>query len=157
MSYGGGHLVADGITFDIQGLDSVLRKMAAVSTEVTLKAGRGSASKAMRVVRDAARANAKQIDDPTSAADISKNIAVSTKVYKQLQEIRSRVGVKGGARVNNKDPKDTAHWRFIEFGTSDQPARPFMLPALENNVGKVTDVFVNDLDTNIDRVLAKTR
>lgn len=146
--------------FKITGLEPALRKMRAVTAEVTLKGVRGSASKAMRVVRDAARANARRIDDPTSAADIAKNIAVSTKVYPRLGEVRSRVGVRGGARPDSPrkpDPKNTGHWRFIELGTSDQPARPFMRPALENNIERVTNTFVQDLDKNIDRIVAKTK
>lgn len=146
--------------FKITGLEPALRKMRAVTAEVTLKGVRGSASKAMRVVRDAARANARRIDDPQSAADIAKNIAVSTRVYPRLGEVRSRVGVKGGARPDssrNPDPKNTGHWRFIELGTSEQPARPFMRPALENNIDKVVTVFVDDLDKNIDRIVAKTK
>lgn len=146
--------------FRITGLEPVLAKMRAVTDAVTRKAVRGSASKAMRIVRDAARANARRIDDPQSAADIAKNIAVSTKVYPRLGEVRSRVGVRGGARPDsskNPDPKNTGHWRFIEFGTSEYPARPFMLPALENNVDKVVSTFVDDLNTNIDRVAAKSK
>lgn len=146
--------------FKITGLEPVLAKMRAVTDAVTRKAVRGSASKAMRIVRDAARANARRIDDPQSAADIAKNIAVSTKVYPRLGEVRSRVGVRGGARPDssrNPDPKNTGHWRFIEFGTSEVGARPFMLLALENNIQKVTDTFVADLNTNIDRVAAKTK
>lgn len=146
--------------FKITGLEPALRKMRAVTAEVTLKGVRGSASKAMRVVRDAARANARRIDDPESAADIAKNIAVSTRVYPRLGEVRSRVGVKGGARPDssrNPDPKNTGHWRFIELGTSEQPARPFMRNALENNIDKVVSVFVDDLDKNIDRIVAKTK
>lgn len=146
--------------FKITGLEPVLAKMRAVTETVTLKAVRGSASKAMRIVRDAARANARRIDDPQSAADIAKNIAVSTKVYPRLGEVRSRVGVRGGARPDssrNPDPKNTGHWRFIEFGTSEIGARPFMLPALTSNIDKVVSTFVADLNTNIDRVAAKSR
>jgi HK97 gp10 family phage protein len=146
--------------FKIQGLDGVLAKMREVTAQVTLKAVRGSASKAMRIVRDAARANARRIDDPASAADIAKNIAVSTKVYPRLGEVRSRVGVRGGARPDssrNPDPNNTGHWRYLEIGTSEIAARPFMRPALENNIDRVTNTFVADLNTNIDRVAAKSK
>lgn len=147
--------------FKITGLEPALRKMRAVTAEVTLKGVRGSASKAMRVVRDAARANARRINDPNSPADIAKNIAVSTRVYPRLGEVRSRVGVKGGARPDSKktgyDPKNTGHWRLYELGSSEQPARPFMLPALTANIDKVVSVFVDDLDKNIDRIVAKTK
>jgi HK97 gp10 family phage protein len=148
------------VEFRIQGLEPVLKKMAAVTDAVTRKAVRGSASKAMRIVRDAARANARRLDDPQSAADIAKKIAVSTKVYPRLNEVRARVGVRGGARPDssrNPDPLNTGHWRFLEFGTSDIGAQPFMLPALRDNVDKVVSTFVTDLNTNIDRVAAKSR
>jgi hypothetical protein len=73
--------------FKITGLEPALAKMRAVTDAVTRKAVRGSASKAMRVVRDAARANARRIDDPQSAADISKNIAVSTSARAEREKI----------------------------------------------------------------------
>lgn len=147
--------------FKITGLEPALAKMREVTAQVTLKGVRGSASKAMRIVRDAARANARRIDDPESAADIAKNIAVSTKVYPRLGEVRSRVGVRGGARPDSRktgyDAKNTGHWRYIELGTSEHPARPFMRQALENNVDKVVGTFVEDLSGAIDKAVARTK
>lgn len=155
--------------FKITGLEPALAKMREVTAQVTLKAVRGSASKAMRVVRDAARANARRLNDPATSEDIAKNIAVSTKVYPRQGMVVSRVGVRGGAKArkgggayqvggSKENPGgDTFYWRFLELGTSKMPARPFMRPALENNVDKVVGTFVEDLSGAIEKAVARTK
>lgn len=145
-------------TFQIQGLDEIMRRMKALPGEINKKAARSAARKAMNIVRDAARAGARQLDDPETAANIAKNIAVSEsgKQGKQIGGIVMRVGVRGGGRLS-RDPANTGHWRFLELGTSQQRAQPFMLPALESNVGRVTEKLVAELNPAIDKVLAKLK
>ena len=68
-----------------------------------------------------------------------------------------RVGVRGGAKLS-KDPSSTAHWRLIEFGSEhNQPAQPFMRPALASNVQPVTDKFVSQLSVAIDKQIGKRK
>lgn len=160
-------MAADPYKKSIQGLEGVLKKMAEVTNQVTKKAVRGASSKAMRIVRDAARSNVRVLNDPRTPENIYKNIVISTKVYPQLGEVRSRVGVRGGARnysaygeIQNATGKsnpggDTWYWRLLEFGTSEFAAKPFMRPALENNVDKVTTEFVKGLNDIIDKAAAK--
>lgn len=121
------------------------------------KAGR----QAMNLVRDAARANAKSIDDPKTAEIIHKNITVQAGKTKDKNSIRMRVGIKGGAGQNQHSVStaglsggDTRHWRFIEFGTSVIPAVPFMRPALANNVEAVIGRFSQSFMQQLDEVLA---
>ena len=59
-----------------------------------------------------------------------------------------RVGVRGGAR---KNPSTPYYWRMVEFGTKYQPARPFMLPALEGNAEKVLTTVVDELTKALDK------
>jgi HK97 gp10 family phage protein len=47
------------------------------------------------------------------------------------------------------------YWRFLEFGTSKMRARPFMRPALQENVGRATDVAVGELNKALDRLAKK--
>jgi HK97 gp10 family phage protein len=51
------------------------------------------------------------------------------------------------------------HWRwhFIEGGTSTQPARPFLRPALDANAEKVVGNLRGELRKTIDRVLKKRK
>lgn len=87
----------------------------------------------MNIVRDAARSGAQKVDDPNSPADIAKNIVVSPGKAKG-GDVLMRVGVRGGARPDNNDPSNTGHWRFVEFGKEGVEARPFMRPALAENI-----------------------
>lgn len=43
----------------------------------------------------------------------------------------------------------TFYWKFNELGTVKQPARPFIQPALSNNIQAVTDVIANRLRQGI--------
>lgn len=127
---------------------------AKVVRRITLKASRQS----MNIVRDAARENAKRIDDPVTREKIFKNISTSTGKTRDTNSIKMRVGVRGGASFSNPNPPntsggDTRHWRWIEFGRTGVPAVPFMRPALamniENVINKFSQVFVTELDAEL--------
>lgn len=142
--------------FKIEGLGPVLAKMKNLSQKMQTKGVRSAGTKAMRIVRDAARQRARQFDDPASASNIAKNIVTrnDAKGGKRVGGVVIKVGVVGGARPR-KGREDTGHFRFIEFGTSEMRAQPFLRPALENNVGRVTETFVAALNTEIDKIIAK--
>src|SRR5690554_8071506 len=129
--------MADGIQFSLTGLDGLLGKLESVKYETKRKGGRAALRKAAQVVRAAAEANAKRIDDPKTAAEISKNIALrwNGRLFKRTGDLGFRVGVLGGARIPKSKPKgsdpggpggDTRYWAFVEFGTEDTRAQPFM-------------------------------
>ena len=46
------------------------------------------------------------------------------------------------------------YWRFLEFGTSRQPATPFLRPALSNNIDAITNKFSEVFSAEIDKELA---
>lgn len=150
-----------GVEVEIIGLDDVVNKLQRLANprrtkSLALKASR----QAMNIVRDAARNNAKAIDDPETTEKIWKNISVSAGKTKNPNEIRMRVGVRGGASFSNPNPPntsggDTRHWRWVEFGSSHQPAVPFMRPALASNIQQVTNKFAEVFDTELDKELLK--
>lgn len=142
----------------VHGLPDFREKMQQIGSEKEVKKFVRKASRqAMNIVRDAARNNAKAIDDPVSVEKIHKNITVSSGKTKNKNTLKMRVGIKGGAGQNQYSVStaglsggDTRHWRFIEFGTSTIPAVPFMRPALANNIelviGKFSEVFIQQLN-----------
>jgi len=143
--------------FRIEGLDPILAKMKNLSQKMQQKGVRAAGTKAMRIVRDSARAKAKTVDDAASPGSVIwKNIVTrnDAKGGKRIGGVVIKVGVVGGARPK-KGRQDTGHWRFVEFGKEGVPARPFMRPALESNVGRVTETFVTALNTEIDKIIAK--
>ena len=149
-----------GVEVKITGLDDVVSKLQKLANprrtkSLALKASR----QAMNIVRDAARNNAKAIDDPETSEKIFKNIKVSAGKTRNPNEIVMRVGVDGGASFSNPNPKptsggDTRYWRFLEMGTSQIPATPFMRPALANNIQQVTNKFAEVFDAELDKELA---
>lgn len=154
--------MTDPITANVEGLDPLLARMENLSFDLRKKGGRFAMRKAANLIRDKARENAKQLDDPKSAADISANIAVrfSPKDFKRNGNLVFRVGVLGGAggrksaeQLSGLPGQDTRHWRQQEFGNSRHPAQPFMRRALSENIQAATDEFINQYNKALDRAI----
>lgn len=149
------------VEFNIEGLDEVQEKLKRLGNPRLMKnAARRSMRKAMAIVRDAARNNAKGIDDPQTAEKIWKNIAIAAGKTRNPNEVIMRVGVRGGASFSNPNPPktsggDTRHFRWVEFGSANNPPTPFMRPALQNNIQAVTNSFAENFNKEIDKELAK--
>lgn len=149
------------VEFNIQGLEPVQERLKRLGNPRLMRnAARRSMRKAMAIVRDAARNNAKGIDDPQTAEKIWKNIAIAAGKTRNPNEVVMRVGVRGGASFSNPNPPntsggDTRHWRWLEFGSVHNPPTPFMRPALQNNIQAVTNSFAENFNKEIDKELAK--
>ena len=149
------------VEFNIEGLDEVQEKLKRLGNPRLMKnAARRSMRKAMAIVRDAARGNAKGLDDPETAEKIWKNIAIAAGKTRNQNEVVMRVGVRGGASFSNPNPPntpggDTRHWRWLEFGSVHNPPTPFMRPALQNNIQAVTNSFAENFNKELDKELAK--
>lgn len=167
--------------YQVEGLASLLGKLRSLPVKLQKKALRAAMRKGANVIKDAAKANAKLIDDPATAEAIHKNIAVQFSSRKSRQEggVVMRVGVLGGARKygNTKENVrsgragqtyktlgdktnpggDTRYWRFIELGTSRQPARPFLRPAMEQSGQGAIDAAALELNKQLDRLISNER
>lgn len=151
----------DSVNLNVQGMEQFQRKMEQLANPRKAKSmARKAARQAMNIARDAARTNAKAIDDPQTREKIHKNIAVAGGKSRNPNEIIMRVGVKGGAGQNQHSAStagmsggDTRYWRHQEFGTSKNPAVPFMRPALSTNLDQITSKFVQVFDDEINKAL----
>ena len=147
----------------IEGLGDVTAKMRELSNPKKQKnAATRSARKAMAVVRKAAVANAKAIDDPQTAERIWKNIITKAGKSKNKGDVMMRVGVRGGAVKPNGENQgannpggETYHFRFVEFGTSKMRAQPFLRPAFNNNIEAAQSMFVEDFKAQLDKELSR--
>lgn len=146
------------------GLEALEKKLAGLKYDVRYKGGRFALRKAAQVVSKAAKQNALTVDDTETGRSIAKNIVEkwNGRLYKTTGDLAFRVGVQQGAVLRKKgEPNNTAvgaptpHWRLLEFGTEKMGARPFMRPALANNVQRATDEFMAQYDKAIDRALKK--
>jgi len=163
--------VADGVSFKIEGLEEVIAKTKSLSHDIQYKGGRFALRKAANLVADAAKMNADRVDDPATAESIKENISVrfSSRTFRNTGNVAFRVGVLGGARapatavgelqgLGSKNPGgDTFYWRFIEFGTENISAKPFMRPALSQNVDAAIGEFVKQYGPAIDRALKRAK
>jgi HK97 gp10 family phage protein len=152
--------------FKIEGADKVIANLRALSVQVRGKIGRTAGRKGANVIRDAAAAGWRQVDRAGTPNKIYENVAVqfAGRTFRRTGDIMYRVGIRGGARQysNTKQNRrsgrvgqtykvdgSTFYWRFYELGTSRQPARPVMQPALFNNGPAVLAAFLAALEAGI--------
>lgn len=145
-------------TFRLDGLDDTMRNFATLKKNVQKNTVKRCLRRAANVVKDAAKNNAKMIDDPDTREKIWKNISTQAGKSTDPNSVIMRVGVRGGAAVNqhSKDAdmnklagKDTRHWRFVELGSVNNRAVPFMRPALARNIDKATQVFCDEFKKEV--------
>ena len=177
--------MADGFDVALNGVEELNAKIKGISDDLRLKGGRFALLKAGQIVRDAAINNAWNRDDTATEEAIAKNIVIrwGSKRFKSTGDLSFRIGVLGGSRKPDTRKKerrrardgsksleelgdvagkgkgnpggDTFYWRFLEFGTKDHAAKPFMRQALEKNTQKATDVFITEYGKAIDRAIKK--
>lgn len=154
------------ISFKIERLDSLQARFTSITYDLKRKGGRAALRKAAQLVRDDAIGRAKRLDDPVTSEVIAKNITErwNGRLFKGTGDLGFRIGVLGGARdysaygeiKTGKNSKtnpggDTFYWRFVEFGTENAKAQPFLRPALASNINQATDKFVDEYGKALDR------
>ncbi|WP_445621340.1 HK97-gp10 family putative phage morphogenesis protein [Kushneria sp. Sum13] len=153
--------MADSISFEIEGVNSLNAKLEEVSSDVKFKGGRFALRKAANLVRERVKDNARRLDDPETANNIADNIAVrwDSKKFRATGDLHFHVGVRGGARSRQENLQnpggDTFYWRYLEFGTENIPAVPFIRPALAESTNAATQEFVTHYGKAIDRAIKR--
>ena len=149
------------VVVKIEGLTDLEYKLRQLADDKKVKRiTRRAARQAMNIVRNAARENAKRIDNKATTEKIWKNISTQAGKTRSSRDIKMRVGVRGGASFSNPNPPDTSggdtrHWRWVEFGSSHQPAIPFMRTDLSNNIQEVTTKFSEVFNEALNLELAR--
>lgn len=158
------------VTFKINGLDELEAKLKKLADPKRIRnAARRSLRRGANVVASAAKRNAGYIDDPKTRNSIQKNIAVrggGTKRERRVGGAMMRVGIRGGARNmskygefkggGNANPGgDTFYWRFLEFGTSQIAARPFMRNAMAQSADQAVAAIATAANVELDKEIAK--
>lgn len=162
----------------IKGVEELRRKLRLLPDRLADKAMRRALFRGAKVIRDAARANAARFDDRLTNESIQKNVVVQRANRRNEQSKggpMQRIGVLGGARqyANTKANRragrvgqsyktggdkgnpggDTWYWRFLEFGTSKMPARPFLRSAAVSSADRamaaVTSAMLSEVDKEV--------
>src|SRR5690606_28975228 len=105
---------------------------------------------------------AKALDDNLTREAIWKNTTtqgMGARRQRQVGGVGMRVGVLGGAKAGRggegNPGGDTFYFRFVEFGTSEMPARPFLRTAMSNNAEKALSTTVEAMQTEMDKELTR--
>lgn len=152
------------VQVELQGVDEVIDRLRRLPTAFAFRGMRRALRRGARIVMIAAKNNARRIDDPITRERIFENIDIANGGKRRERQEGGpvvRVGVRGGARPLKKGTKvalpggNTTHWRFVEFGTSEARAQPFLRPSLANNVQIISDLIMKAASEELDREIRK--
>lgn len=153
--------MSDDVKFDLIGVDAILAKLESVSYDTKRKGGRAALRRAALIVAAKAQEGAQRLDDKETGRAIADNIAVrwNGKRFKQAGDLGFRIGVMRGAVLADggdlSENSPTPHWRLLEFGTEQMAAKPFMRPALAENIGEVTATFLTEYSKALSRAIKR--
>jgi HK97 gp10 family phage protein len=153
------------VDFDIQGLDELEDKLRRLGNDLSGDALYGALFDAAKPVVDAIKQNA-----PKSTAPYYRYYR-GRKNRQTGERNKRRILMQGGTlrasitrkRIKKLDVPAVAitvknrafYWIFFEYGTSTQPARPFMRPAFDAQVGASIARFSDRLRKRIARIAAR--
>lgn len=146
------------INLDFSGLDEIARDLETLSRAENNK-----------VLRDATRTGAEVLREeviqraPERSGKLKKNVVVLTQKSRRRGEISSGVHIRGrNMRTGNSDnsmktsdPRNAFYWRFVELGTVNMPAHPFVRPAFDTRQEQAAQVAMERMNRAIDEVLSK--
>jgi HK97 gp10 family phage protein len=152
--------MADGIKFSIIGMDRTSQRFYALADNFRKKTAQSALGAAVRVITNDAKRRALAIDDPETGRVIADNIVqrVRSRYYRKTGDIMISVGVNTAhGRIPSGNPDtgkggSTPHWHLVEEGTEKMAARPYLRPAMNENIEKVLDVFARKLEQKIGQV-----
>ncbi|MCQ2989051.1 hypothetical protein NLO72_07335 [Pseudomonas tremae] len=135
--------MVDRVQYKLTGADALSAKFRQLSVSMRTKVVLPAAKDAMDVVLRDAKDRASQIDDPATANDISANLALMERkaISEELGAVVVSVGVKKSIR--GRLGGNTYYWWWVELGTENARAHPFVRPALENNKQAVFSEFLS--------------
>lgn len=143
-------------TFRVEGLRELRDQLQRMSAKMSKKILRSATTAGARVIVVAARANA-----PVKTGALKKSIGSRRDIRECRKDYEVRAvsvfrvkGIYAPTKENVRrgragksymmDPP-TFYWKFNELGTVKQPAKPFIEPALRDNISQVTDAVKEKL------------
>lgn len=126
----------------IEGLDELAAALRELPGKVARAGLRASVYAGARVIQEEARLRAPVYTGPVSEGHPPPGTLKRSIIMKQIREesgdqaqvfyVLVRYGKKYQKQGKSGNlSQDAFYWRFVEFGTARQPARPFLRPAFE--------------------------
>lgn len=143
---------------DFSGLEDIAKDLELLSKAENKKVLRNATRAGAEVIRQEVIARA-----PVRTGKLKNNIVVVTQKSRHPGEISSGVHIRGvNPQTGNSDNtmkannrRNAFYWRFVELGTSNMPAHPFVRPAYDMRQEAAARVAIQYLSHAVDEVLMK--
>lgn len=140
------------ITIKVEGLSELGERLRALNVKVATRSCVRATAAAGQLVKKAAKTNIQR--SPSIETGTLLDAVIVKKLSKsQSQYTSEHIVTVRRAKRGKKPPKtkqSTAPYaRFVEFGTVNMPAEPFLRPALDNNIQPAIDVMKQKLTDEI--------
>ncbi len=146
--------MASSVTVKVEGLSELGRRMAALSADVSLKIARSATAAAAGIVKKGAVANI--VASPSVVTGSLRDDVIIKRLSKRESNLTSEhiVTVRGRGKSTKKTAKDqksrnAPHAHFVEFGTVNMPAEPFLQPAFETHKQAALEAMKDRLQRRI--------
>ena len=146
--------MAGGQITRVEGLRQLGDAMRRLGADVAKKAARSATGSAAALVKKAAQDNIRKSPSIDSGSLLSAVIAKKLPNGQTPLTSEHIVTVRGRGKTFNKKGQKIArapHAGFVEFGTVEMPAEPFLRPALSQNVRPAIDKMAQVLKRRIDK------
>lgn len=157
----------DWASIEVQGLEELERKLGELDNKLAGKALYGALNFALTPVVKEAKTRVAKAKEPHAMVIRGNNRKVeiqpgllASAIKKRRVPKKEMVGeFSDGAAMGvyigtgTKQKFYPQYWPFIEYGTSKQPAVPFIRPSFDNNVELMIERFSTKLNENIDKYL----
>lgn len=151
------------VTVRVEGLKELQKAMQSLGRKTSNRIAVKAMRKGGAVVRNKARMLAPVLKESVPqrrAGTLRKSIQSRTKVGKNgrtdtyiwVKKLSTKQVLKfkeKSGKSSAHNPRDPFYWRFIEFGTSKMPARPFMQPAFQQSKEQAAQAIINTLQQEI--------
>lgn len=128
----------------LQGLDGIKANLDQLRGKQAKKLVRHALREAAKPIQNEARQQAKQFDRPETPDAIWKNIATRAMKARVVKRKGADLGVKIGVKHSNRG-EPLHHAVFLEHGTSEMAAQPFLRPAADTQQNEALDAFADDV------------
>lgn len=154
------------IKFEIDGLRELNNALKLLDDKMQKSISRKAVTAGAKVIRAAARANApvktgklkKSIQSLRDKRESRKGLEVRAVSVFRVPGVHENTpaNVRAG-KVGKKYMKDppTFYWKFNELGTVKQAAKPFLVPALLQNISRVENALKDKLLTELEKAVAQ--
>lgn len=134
------------IDFTVLGLDELSKKLKEMPVKLARNGLRAAVNAGAEVIRKDAMTRVPVLTGRLKKALYKKQIREKSSASQQT----FFVGVRNGKKYKKAD-KDAYYWRFLEFGTSKLPAKPFLRPAFDSKKNQAVTEIAKKLKERIDK------